>query len=64
LERELEPQDETHHMEPVSVTTHDELRVETNRYIILHVLDAVFVTQKKHYDALIKMYSYKYGEKN
>jgi type II restriction enzyme len=51
-------------MEPVSVTTHDELRVETNRYIILHVLDAVFVTQKKHYDALIKMYSYKYGEKN
>jgi hypothetical protein len=40
-----------------------ELRTDTNRYILLHVVDYTFITDPKRYAELIEAYKKKYGEK-
>lgn len=49
----------------VLVTTDkdDELRTDTNRYIILHVLDYVIITDPKQHSNLTNTYKIKYGHK-
>ncbi|MEN2984143.1 MAG: BsaWI family type II restriction enzyme [Dictyoglomaceae bacterium] len=41
----------------------DELRIETNRYIILHVIDYTFITDPQKYYSLINLYKSKYGKR-
>ena len=41
----------------------NELRIDTNRYILLHVIDGTFVTDPKKYDELISSYKKKYGRR-
>ena len=50
----------------VFVTTDkdNELRTETNRYILLHVIDYTFITDPKKYDELIEAYQKKYGNRD
>lgn len=61
--RELEKKDATRDIKVVFITTDkdDELRIETNRYIVQHVLDAVFITNYKKYLQLLKDYKRRYG---
>jgi len=40
-----------------------ELQIETNRYILLHVIDYTFITDPKRYKELMKVYHQRYGEK-
>ncbi|MFN3805163.1 MAG: BsaWI family type II restriction enzyme [Pyrobaculum sp.] len=40
-----------------------ELEIDTNRYIIQHVLDCTFITDPEKYKDLINTYKIKYGEK-
>ena len=41
----------------------NELRTETNRYIILHVVDYTFITDPNKYRELINAYEKKYGDR-
>lgn len=49
----------------VFVTTDkdNELRTETNRYILLHVVDYTFITDPNKYYELINAYERKYGSR-
>lgn len=63
--RELEKSDSTKDIKLVLITTDkdDELRIDTNRYILLHVIDCTFVTDPQKYEELIKSYKERYGDK-
>jgi len=63
--RELEKSYNTKHIKLVFVTTDkdDELRIDANRYILLHVIDCTFVTHPQKYKQLIEVYKEKYGNK-
>jgi len=41
----------------------EELKIETNRYIILHVIDYTFITNKKKYEKLCKTFEKRYANK-
>jgi len=49
----------------VFVTTDkdNELRTETNRYILLHVVDYTFITDPNKYYELVNVYERKYGSR-
>lgn len=63
--RELEKTRDMKEIKLVFITTDkdNELRIETNRYILLHVVDYTFITDPKKYDELIKVYKKKYGSR-
>ena len=64
--RELEKTRNMTEIKLVFVTTDkdNELRTETNRYILLHVVDYTFITDLKKYDELIEVYKKKYGSRD
>ena len=64
--RELEKTRDMTEIKLVFVTTDkdNELRTETNRYILLHVVDYTFITAPEKYDKLIKAYEKKYGNRD
>ena len=41
----------------------NELRTETNRYILSHVVDYTFITNPQKYEELITAYQNKYGDR-
>ena len=61
--RELEKTKNMQNLKLVFVTTDkdNELKIDTNRYILLHVIDCTFVTDPEKYKELIEVYSKKYG---
>lgn len=61
--RELEKNRSTRDIKVIFITTDkdNELRIDTNRYILLHVIDCTFVTNPEKYKALIQTYERKYG---
>ncbi|HEC88166.1 MAG TPA: hypothetical protein ENI52_02495 [Thermoplasmata archaeon] len=63
--RELEKTRDMKKIKLIFVTTDkdNELRTETNRYILLHVIDYTFITDPNKYDELIKIYKRKYGDR-
>lgn len=63
--RELERNPHTKDIKLLFVTTDkdNELRIDTNRYIILHVMDCTFVTDPNKYRQLIQAYKQKYGDR-
>jgi len=63
--RELEKTRDITEIKLVFVTTDkdNELRTETNRYILLHVVDYTFITNQEKYDELIEAYKKKYGNR-
>ncbi len=63
--RELEQTKGMKEMKLVFVTTDkdNELKTETNRYILLHVVDYTFITNPEKYDELIRVYKKKYGHR-
>jgi len=64
--RELEKTQDKTKIKVVFVTTDkdNELRTETNRYILLHVIDFTFITDPVKYDELITAYKRKYGNRD
>ncbi len=64
--RELERTKGIAEIKIVFVTTDkdNELKMETNRYILLHVIDYTFITDPVKYEALIESYRRKYGNRN
>jgi len=64
--RELEKRRNMTEIKLVFVTTDkdNELRTETNRYILLHVVDYTFITDPEKYDRLIGAYEKKYGNRD
>ena len=63
--RELERNDKTRNIKVILVTTDkdEELRIDTNRYILLHVIDYTLVTDMEKYRKLIRIYQEKYGNR-
>lgn len=63
--RELEKTREAKDVKIIFVTTDkdNELRTETNRYILLHVIDCTFVTDPSRYREIIEAYKKKYGNR-
>jgi len=63
--RELEKNRSTRDIKVIFITTDkdNELRIDTNRYILLHVIDCTFVTNPEKYKALMQSYERKYGER-
>jgi len=63
--RELEKTRDRHDIKLIFVTTDkdNELRIDTNRYILLHVIDSTFVTNPDKYNQLMEAYKKKYGER-
>ncbi|MCR8501579.1 MAG: BsaWI family type II restriction enzyme [Candidatus Korarchaeota archaeon] len=61
--RELEKHVNTKNIKIIFITIDKdyELRNESNRYIILHVIDYVIITDPTRYESLIKLYREKYG---
>lgn len=61
--RELERRSETKNIKLVFVTTNKDKELEgnTNRYMVLHVLDHTFITDPEMYQSLIKTYKRRYG---
>lgn len=47
----------------ITIDKDDELKNESNRYIILHVIDYVVITDPTRYESLIKSYREKYGDR-
>lgn len=64
--RELERNPLTKEVKLVFVTTDkdNELRGDTNRYILLHVIDCTFVTDPVQYDKLMETYKKRYGNRH
>ena len=64
--RELEKIKNATEIKLVFVTTDkdNELRTETNRYILLHVVDYTFITDSEKYNELIEAYKKKYGNRD
>lgn len=63
--RELEKTQDMRAIKLVFITTDkdNELRTETNRYILLHVVDCTFITDPNKYNELINAYERKYGDR-
>jgi len=63
--RELEKHKRTRDMKIVFITTDkdNELKINTNRYILLHVIDYTFITDPTRYNELEKHYTETYGAK-
>ena len=63
--RELEKNPRTKEVKLLFVTTDkdNELKTDTNRYILLHVIDCTFVTDPKKYKELILIYEQRYGDR-
>ncbi|MEM3984168.1 MAG: BsaWI family type II restriction enzyme [Sulfolobales archaeon] len=63
--RELERYANTKNIKVMFITIDkdDELKNESNRYIILHVIDYVVITDPTRYESLIKSYREKYGDR-
>ncbi len=63
--RELERTRDMGNIRVVFVTTDkdNELKSETNRYILLHVVDYTFITDPQKYDGLMRVYEKKYGRR-
>lgn len=63
--RELERRDNTKNIKLIFVTTDkdNELKIDSNRYILLHVVDCTFVTDLDNYKRLIETYKRKYGDR-
>ncbi len=63
--RELEKTRDMKEIKLVFITTDkdNELRTETNRYILLHVVDYTFITNPEKYNELINSYKKKYGDR-
>jgi type II restriction enzyme len=59
--RELKPKG----IDIIFVTTDkdEEITMETNRYIVMHVLDYTIITDPKRYDEIINEWKKKYGDK-
>jgi len=64
--RELEKARDMTDVKLIFVTTDkdNELRTETNRYILLHVIDYTFITNLEKYNELINTYKRKYGDRD
>lgn len=64
--RELERYENTKNIKIMFITIDkdDELKNESNRYIILHVIDYVIITDPTRYESLIKSYRKKYGSRS
>jgi len=64
--RELENKQDLSSMKLVFITTDKdrELRTETNRYILLHIVDNTFITDRNRYEELVSDYRRKYGERD
>lgn len=63
--RELEKANKGDSIKLFFITTDkdNELKIETNRYIILHVIDHTFITDLERYNSLINHFTNKYKEK-
>jgi len=63
--RELEKVHGGRDIKLVFVTTDkdNELQIDTNRYILLHVMDCTFVTNSQKYEELMQAYKRKYGNR-
>lgn len=63
--RELEKAKDSREIKLVFVTTDkdNELRVDVNRYILLHVIDYTFITDPNKYHELIRIYERRYGDR-
>ncbi|ABS60389.1 MULTISPECIES: BsaWI family type II restriction enzyme [Fervidobacterium] len=63
--RELEAKGKVGKIKLFFITTDkdEELKIETNRYIILHIIDYTFVTSTEKFEQLIKFYKEKYGKR-
>ncbi len=63
--RELELTKKSSDIKLIFITTDkdDELKIDTNRYILLHVIDGTFVTDPKKYENLMKTFREKYEDK-
>ncbi|MEM3404244.1 MAG: BsaWI family type II restriction enzyme [Nitrososphaeria archaeon] len=61
--RELEKHKRTKGIKIIFITTDkdNELKINTNRYILLHVIDYTFITDPKKYDELEEYYTKTYG---
>jgi len=59
--RELEKRRENIKLLFITTDKDDELKNDTNRYILLHVIDCTFVTNPLQYERLIEHYEEKYG---
>lgn len=61
--RELERSEKTKGIKMIFITTDkdEELKNEANRYIVLHVIDYVFITNPNRYNSLIEYYKHRYG---
>ena len=64
--RELEKTKTAQDLKFLFITTDkdNELGTETNRYILLYVIDYAFITNMEKYNELIKAYKKKYGERD
>lgn len=64
--REIEKQKVGGGIKLVFITTDkdNELKTETNRYILLHVVDYTFITDAQKYTELMNAYHKKYGERS
>ncbi len=63
--RELERKRDMQDIKIVFITADkdNELKTETNRYILLHVIDQTFITDPQRFDELILFFSSKYGDR-
>lgn len=63
--RELEITRKGMDIKLVFITTDkdNELKIDTNRYVLLHVMDCTFVTDPEKYEELIDSYRKKYGSR-
>jgi len=63
--RELERMENRKDTKLIFITTDKdrELRIDTNRYILLHVIDCTFITDPEKYKELIETYRKKYGNR-
>ena len=63
--RELERNKSTRNIKVVFITTDkdNELKIDTNRYILLHVIDCTFVTDPLKYKNVIEYLKEKYSDK-
>jgi len=64
--KELEKFEDKRNIRVIFITTDkdNELKSDTNRYIILHVIDCTFLTDIQKYHELIRYYAKKYGNRN
>jgi len=63
--RELERSGNTKDIRFIFITTDkdNELKIDTNRYILLHIIDCTFVTDPQKYKNLVESYRKKYGKR-